>query len=96
VFGSGTMGSSDSTPATNGGSPAAGGVGGALVDEVGDEAEAEVEATPDALSVVESRLRFFADCFLARERKGKRDVFLVLAFRRAGSTAVGSSSGCIN
>jgi hypothetical protein len=67
-------------------------VGGALVDEVDDE----IEATLDASPVLDSRPSFFADCFLARERKGKRDVFWALAFRRAGSVAAGSSSGCIS
>ena len=84
---------SGSTLDINGNSSATGGfVGDALVDGDGDE----VEATLDASSVLESRLSFFVDCFLARENKGKRCVLGVLAFRRAGSEAVGSSSGCIN
>ena len=94
MFGSGTVGISGSTPDISGNSSAAGRfVGEALVDGDGDE----VEATLGASSVLESRLSFFADRFLVRERKGKRDCALgVLAFRRAGSEAVGSSSGCIN
>ena len=89
MFGSGTRGSSDTTLAINGRSSATGGwVGGASVDEV--------EATLDASSVLGSCFRFFVDCFLAREKKGKMDDFWALAFRRAGSAAVGSSSGCIN
>ena len=84
---------SASTLAINGHSSAAGGfVGAALVDGVGDEDEMML----DPSSLLETRLSFFADCFLVRGRKGKRDVFLVLAFRRAGSTAVGSLSTCIS
>jgi len=89
VFGSGTTGSSATTLAINGRSSATGGwVGGTPVDEV--------EAMLDVSSVLGSCLSFFVDCFLARERKGKIDIFWALAFRRAGSVAVGSSSGCIN
>lgn len=76
-------------PAINGLSSAAG----PFVD--GDDDEVEVEATPGKSSTLESLLGFLADCFLLRE-KGIRDVFGVLAFRRAGSVAAGSSSGCIN
>jgi hypothetical protein len=94
VFGSGTTGTSGSTPATDGLSSAAGEfVGGPFVD--GDDDEVEVEATPGKSSMLGSRLSFLADCFLLRE-KGIRDAFGVLAFRRAGSAAAGSSSGCIN
>jgi len=91
VFGSGT---SDSTLATNGHSSTTGGFVGALVGGGGNEVE--VEATLGVSSVLEYLSRFFADRFLVRERKGKRDVFWGLALRRAGSAAVGSSSGCIN
>ena len=94
MFGPGTMGTSGPTLAINGHSSAAAGFVGAFFG--GDDDELEVEATLGTSSVLEPRLSFFADCFLARERKGMRDVFGVLAFRRAGSVAVGSSSGCIN
>lgn len=95
MFGSGATGTSDSIPAINGHSSAAGEfVGGPLVD--GDDDEVEVEATPGKSSMLESRPSFLVDCFLLRERKGIRDVLGVLAFRRAGSVAAGSSSGCIN
>ena len=88
MFGSGTMGKSGPALDINGNSSADSRfVSGALV---------EVEATLGASSVLEPRLSFFADCFLVRERKGKTCVLGVLAFRRAGSEAVGSSSGCIN
>ena len=93
MFGSGTIEISGSTLDIDGNSSAAGRfVGGALVDGDGDK----VEATLGVSSMLEFRLSFFADCFLVRERKGKRYVLGVLAFRRAGSEAVGSSSGCIN
>ena len=82
--------------AINGHSSAAGRfVGGTLADR--DDGEAEVEAMLDASSTLESGcLSFFEDCFLVRGRKGKRDVLGVLAFRRAGSVAEGSLSGCMN
>jgi len=99
VFGSGTAGTSDSKLAINGHSSAAGGfVCGSWADgdDDGVGVEAEAEATPDTFLLLGSFPGFVADRFLARERKGKRDVFWVLAFRRAGSAAVGSSSGCIN
>lgn len=80
-------------PAFSGLSSAAGEfVGGPFVD--GDDDEVEVEATPGKSSMLDSRLSFLADCFLLREKRGIRDVFGVLAFRRA--VAAGSSSGCIN
>ena len=88
MFGSGAIGISGSALDTKSNSSAAGRfVGGALVG---------VEATLGASSALESRLSFFADCFLLRERKGRKDVLGVLAFRRAGSEAVGSSSCSIN
>ena len=65
---------SASTVAINGHSSAAGGfVGGTMVDEAGDEDEGEM--TLGASSLLEIRLSFFADCFLVRGRKGKREVF---------------------
>lgn len=62
----------------------------------GDADETGIEAALEVSSGLETRLSFFADCFLVRERKGKREAFWALAFRRAGSTAVGSSSTSIN
>ena len=90
MFSWSALGVSDSTLVINGHSSPAGGF------VVGDNDEVEFETILDASSVAEPRLYFFADCFLGRERKGKRDVFGVLAFRRASSVAVGSSSGCIH
>lgn len=83
------------TLAIKGHPSAAGGfVGGTVVEGAGEEDEAETML--DASPLLETRLSFFAHCFLLRGRKGKRDVFWELAFRRAVSTAVGSSSTCIS
>lgn len=68
--------------------------GGGPVDETGNRDEDELVLEPS--SALDTRLSFFEERFLGRERRGKRDVFWVLAFRRAGSTAVGSSSACIS
>ena len=94
MFGSGTVGSSGKLATDRRSWATAGFVGGISVDVGGNEVG--VEATLDVSSVLGSCLSFLADCFLARERRGKMDVFWALAFRRAGSAAVGSSSGCIN
>lgn len=66
--------------------------GGGSVDEAADEEDGRL----DGSSATETRLNFFVDCLAVRERKGKREVFRALTFRRAGSIAVGSSSACIS
>ena len=95
MFCSVTTGLSDPPLAINGHSSAAGWlVGGALADRGSDEVEAEVML--DASSVLGPCLSLFVDRLFARERKGRRVIFWILAFRRAGSAAVGSSSGRMN
>ena len=45
----------------------------------GDADETGIEAALEVSSGLETRLSFFADCFLVRERKGKREAFWALA-----------------